>query len=330
MEQLTDKKSYKIARQIIRLYTDTDLSEEMEREVKAWLMSDAHTEEKKEGLWDIWNNLSHISTSGTNEAWQEVKKKIGVEETPTVYLNRKRFLQAAAVFVPLLFFSTLLYRNFEGNIDVAEEIAYIEKIIFRSEEEAKLIVLEDDTEVQLNKQTELVYRQYRTVDLKGEAAFNVKHKDEQKFIVNSEYLTVTVTGTHFNMQVHPDLEEHVITLYEGTLQVEVNDTVIPMIAGEQLVFNTQLNELDIHIHSLSKPDWLRDYISYNEVVLEKIFRDLEEKYAVRITGGNPNVLYDTITLKLEGKPAIEEVMSNLSQISGRFNYTIENDTVYIY
>ena len=72
-----------------------------------------------------------------------------------------------------------------------------------------LITLPDGTLVHLNTNSSLTYQQNfgqdnRKVKLSGEGYFEVKKDAKKKFIVNTEYMDVTVLGTKFNLYAYED------------------------------------------------------------------------------------------------------------------------------
>ena len=82
------------------------------------------------------------------------------------------------------------------------------------------VILPDGTKVQLNSGSKLVYASgfnsgERTVNLEGEAFFNVAKDKKHSFIIKTKSLDFKVYGTSFNVQAYPEDSEINTTLVEG-------------------------------------------------------------------------------------------------------------------
>jgi ferric-dicitrate binding protein FerR (iron transport regulator) len=88
--------------------------------------------------------------------------------------------------------------------------------------------LPDGTKVWLNSGSKLtVQPEYqlheRTVELSGEAYFDVETNPERPFIVRVGEISIKATGTVFNVKAYPEEEQITTTLVEGTVFIEGND-----------------------------------------------------------------------------------------------------------
>lgn len=93
---------------------------------------------------------------------------------------------------------------------------------YSSAQLAQTVEMSDGTEVDLNVNSSLVYRNYRDarrVRLNdGEAFFRVAHDAAHPFVVEAGRGTITVTGTAFN--VFKSGETVIVTLLEGSVEVQ--------------------------------------------------------------------------------------------------------------
>lgn len=87
------------------------------------------------------------------------------------------------------------------------------------------VVLNDGTEVDMNIDTAMVYRNYRdTRRLRltdGEAYFRVSHDADHPFVVEAGRGTITVTGTAFNVWKSGDTV--IVTLLEGSVDLRTEE-----------------------------------------------------------------------------------------------------------
>ena len=97
------------------------------------------------------------------------------------------------------------------------------------------LTLQDGTKVWLNAESSLRYPivfngDYRQVEIKGEAYFEVVHNSKKPFRVKlTDGSTIQDIGTGFNVNAYPEIQKIQTTLIEGSLKV--NNTVLK--PGEQ-------------------------------------------------------------------------------------------------
>ncbi|HEX2629484.1 MAG TPA: FecR domain-containing protein, partial [Chitinophagaceae bacterium] len=92
------------------------------------------------------------------------------------------------------------------------------------------ITLSDGTKVWLNTASSLRYfasntGKERRVEVSGEAYFEVAKDKDRPFIVKKGEASVTVLGTHFNINAYDDNDDIRITLLEGSVQVRRESSV---------------------------------------------------------------------------------------------------------
>lgn len=122
----------------------------------------------------------------------------------------------------------------------------------------------------------------RKVEVKGEVYFEVAHDASKPFKVQHGSMNVEVLGTHFNVNAYDDEPDVKVTLLEGSVRVNAENTVI-LNPGEQAVVepNSQLN---IH-HS---PDlqqvmaWKNGLFSFTGADLATVMRQLSRWYNVDV------------------------------------------------
>jgi len=92
---------------------------------------------------------------------------------------------------------------------------------YASGAQTAMVTLGDGTEVEMNIDTSMVYRNYRDARrllmTDGEAYFRVTHDTAHPFVVEAGRGTITVTGTAFN--VWKSGETVIVTLVEGSVEV---------------------------------------------------------------------------------------------------------------
>ena len=90
------------------------------------------------------------------------------------------------------------------------------------------LTLSDGTNVWLNSESSLTYPtaffgKQRKVTITGEAYFEVTKNTAMPFTVTKGEMTITVLGTHFNVNAYPDDTNMKVTLLEGSVKVTRGD-----------------------------------------------------------------------------------------------------------
>lgn len=149
------------------------------------------------------------------------------------------------------------------------------------------IKLPDGTSVQLNSGSTFSYPtrfegMERLVKLKGEGYFEVSHNPAKPFKVQSGGQTLTVLGTHFNIQAY-DKEPIETTLLEGKVLVQASDT-----KGSAILAPNQQSKLSNDKFTLKNVNardyigWTKNLFVFNDLTLGQIFKHLERWYDVEI------------------------------------------------
>lgn len=162
---------------------------------------------------------------------EEIMKKIDANTLSPRKTARHLFLigssaAAIALLLLLLTFPFIKDHSHSRTISAQKELSAIEKQ-FITEGEMKRIVLADGSVIFLNKGTTISLRQgrfnahIREIWLdEGEAFFEVKKETNRPFIVHTPNgISTQVLGTSFNISAYAQLEEQVITVNTGRVQV---------------------------------------------------------------------------------------------------------------
>ena len=196
----------------------------------------------------------------------------------------------------------------------------------------KNIMLSDGTNVQLNAGSTLSYsKDYnsgsREVFLNGEAYFNVT-KTHDPFIVSTDYAQITVLGTKFNVRSRSDGFEAGVN--EGSVEVTNNDKSIVLIEGERaLIHSTSHSNIDSSSTSNYYPGWLNNKIVCDNTPLEKICKEIERTYNIKILFEDNSLKRISISGIINLYPNnLNSVMSSISLLAQR-EFKLEGETYII-
>lgn len=152
------------------------------------------------------------------------------------------------------------------------------------------ITLSDGTIVHLNADSRLRYpvkfaEDVRMVELEGEGYFQVAKNKDVPFVVKVGEMSVTVTGTEFNISGYKEYEEIQTTLVNGEVKVssEHNEKNCVLLPGEQAVFHKgdqaiKVNQVDVS-YAIA---WREGLLRFRDRPLKEIMAVVSRWYDVEI------------------------------------------------
>jgi transmembrane sensor len=155
--------------------------------------------------------------------------------------------------------------------------------------------LPDGSTVWLNAASSLRYpilfaADERSVELTGEAYFEIAKDKNRPFLVHSKQQTVEVLGTHFNISSYPDEESTLTTLLEGSVKVvnTIHKNMLILKPGQQ-------SQVDAETTMATKVDaeesiaWKNGFFVFNEESIPSVMRKISRWYDLEVVyEGNVN------------------------------------------
>lgn len=182
-------------------------------------------------------SLRDTITVDTDEAWNNVKRKL--EGARTVSINRSEqrfsFLRIAASIALFIAVGVFAYRFMVDSS--VEQIEVVADNTMRSD------TLPDGSQVFLNKQTRIEYSFNRrqdthTAKLSGEAYFDIEHRDDRKFVVEAGETLIRDIGTSFNVSAYPESGSIEVVVDEGEVLFYTKDNPgVQLKAGDRGVYD---------------------------------------------------------------------------------------------
>lgn len=191
------------------------------------------------------------------------------------------------------------------------------------------ITLQDGTEVWLNAQSTLIYpshfsKKRRTVEIEGEAFFDVAEERKRPFIVSTQHIDMKVLGTQFNVYSYPDAGYIQTDLIEGCVKIYQRDNekrCIIMKPDEQVIIrgsNMTTNNTTNPEHML----WRKGIYAFTNERLITIIEKLQLYYDVKIVVEDPEIFNVRYTGKFRQRDGIDEILSILQTIQ---SFKIDKD-----
>ena len=204
------------------------------------------------------------------------------------------------------------------------------------------VTLPDGSRVWLNAATSLRFPTAftgtdRTVELSGEAYFEIASRKDQPFRVKVREMTVAVLGTHFNVMAYDDEESFRTTLLTGAVRVEEGETANFGNASTQRSVQLKPGEearlsLDTKAISVAEADtdqcvaWKNGLFQFEGATLENVMRQVARWYDVDVhyTG--------TIERHFSGMISRNAPLADVLHVlerAGKTSFTLEGRTVTV-
>ncbi|MBL7972816.1 MAG: DUF4974 domain-containing protein [Prolixibacteraceae bacterium] len=196
---------------------------------------------------------------------------------------------AAILFLPLLvasvWLSYLQINKFNSQSFAVQEITSPPGI--RSQ-----VILPDGSKVWLNAESTIKFqvpfqKESRTVDILGEAFFDVAKNPEQPFVVQSGQLKIRVLGTRFNCKAFAEDKNMEVVLEEGKIALSINGskgTVEEIMRpGDRAVIETESGETIIRKEEINKYiAWHTGKLVFDNTPIGEVAQLLERWYGVDV------------------------------------------------
>lgn len=189
------------------------------------------------------------------------------------------------------------------------------------------IRLPDGSEVTLNRHSRLSYPKTfgreRIVELEGEAYFEVSKNPEKPFRVKASGVTVSVLGTHFNVNAYAADSLIETTLLEGSVAVSNNANGEQMILkpNETAVYSKSTGTLAMHADADAEDEisWREGILSFEDAPMGEIARKLSHHFNVSIQIDGEALRSYRLNARFGQDETLEEILDMLAPIGG-FTY----------
>lgn len=207
------------------------------------------------------------------------------------------------------------------------------------------VLLPDGTRVWLNAASSIRFPEVftnvdiRSVELKGEAYFEVSKDKEHPFVVKTARQQIEVLGTHFNVNSYSDEQKSVTTLLEGSVKVApvgyqngVMGTVLYNLSsiikpGQQ--FSSTDNAQKVSAADIDQVlDWKNGDFNFKKETLSGIMRKVSRWYDVNVEYDRNIDLNQTFSGLVSRSKNISEVLK-IMQSAGQLKFDINGKKVMV-
>lgn len=279
-----------------------EASSEDHKKVDEWVESSPANRKTYQILNQFWSYKSG-NKNPVLFLFGSIQRRIAVfQNPPKKPFYNSTFFRVAAIIV-LILLSNFMFYLINGKMQ-SEKVSAWQEIVVPRGNRMKMI-LPDSTVVWLNNETKLRYasdfQENRTVELIGEAYFNVTHDSKHPFLVNIGNHQIKVLGTRFSVNAYP--EENIIetSLISGSVQFETfsetNQSKSYLLEpGNTLLFNKSNNAVNLEkIQSAYYAYWEDGMYSFKDESFESLACKIKRIFNIEIVFEDPKLKTKTFT-----------------------------------
>ncbi|WP_455672228.1 FecR family protein [Phocaeicola sp.] len=325
---MTDKKEEK---QKMRRYLD----DMYVREEATGLLDSLRNADNKEVLDELaceaWEeSLTYGQTSGTeHEKYKKEARRLlrTMEHGKRIHIRRIAYAVAGIAAILCLVFGSI------HSFRYMEEKSITFARTSTSFGEKKKVTLPDGSRIVLNSCSNLRYPnkfvgKARTVELDGEAYFEIARNEKKPFIVNTRDFNVRVLGTQFDIKAYPQDEIVSVDVKTGKVQVDLPEAMMRLTAQEQVLINTLSGEYNKRKEEKEVAVWIKGSLRFNRTPIRDVARELERVYNCRITFTADQEFNNLISGEHDNQ-SLESVLESIRYISG-VKHKKEGETIVLY
>ena len=188
------------------------------------------------------------------------------------------------------------------------------------------VILSDGSKVWLNSASSLRFPvgfadSQRTVELTGEAYFEVVKNKEKPFLVKVGDMQVKVLGTHFNIKAYNDESFIKTSLFEGSVKITRGEASGFLKPGEQALLNSSDNNIQISKANMDEAiAWKNGLFEFDGADITSIMKEIARWYDAEIvyTGKPPMRRFEG---KISRNAQLSDVLRILELSSVKFTVT---------
>ena len=209
------------------------------------------------------------------QVWAEIENCISERESVKVVpLYRQYWMGVAASLVLAIGAFFILNQTYNNQITITTSLAEMQTVYLP---DSSVVYLNADSEISFSKEE---WRAQRTIDLTGEAFFEVKSGNI--FTVQTSLGKVIVLGTSFNMRERNEILE--VACKSGRVKVMFNNTddFAFVAQGEAVTIKKDEVPVQTQVELTYIDNWRTGGFDFESVMLTQVFEEIERQYDVEL------------------------------------------------
>ena len=254
-----------------------------------WLQKEEQNTEVFCQLLEKWDADQQMSKEKIRQSWNKLQKILEASQIRLHFNQWLRYAAAASVLFIVSFGGWFLSRTNKTELHIAQyNVVNLDNTIQKH-------VLPDNSIVWLHKGSSITYSetfmQNRQVELEGQAYFEVQKDMNNHFIVHTDKINITVTGTEFEVDAQSK-QNILVTLVTGSVNVAWKDTKdtkdanshIKLTPGKQACIDRESGSISINdVDAGCYAEWKSGRYCYKNEILENIAKQLSYHYHINIS-----------------------------------------------
>ena len=257
------------------------------------------------------------------------KKTISKMKTRRLFLQYMKY--AAAVVLGIGVSLSTLYLTNQENLSTVGNYKLV-----TSKGEKSYLQLPDGTRVWLNSCTTLEYAENyghsnRSINLDGEAYFEVAKNKDLPFVVKANGIDVKAIGTAFNVSAYMEDSQLTTTLFNGKVAVQPTLTKQEVLLepNQVAVYDKSRNKIEVVPYDKKLfAQWRGGFLSFEMMYLQDITKLLERNYNVVFRYENQGIKKLRFSGSFRNNEDLSEILNVIKTNTG-IRYQILKDTIVI-
>lgn len=318
---------------LIRYITNQATPKEI-KDVETWYTSDYVNKKELEDLYLIIQATEKAKMMRRINIEQSLRKckhniKMRAKKQKRIYFYQTVQRIAAVLLIPVLALSIALATRNTTHTQLVE--------VRSNAGVVSVFELPDGSKIWLNAGGSLRYptafeNDVRTVELTGEAYFEVAKNSNKPFIVETKnQYSIRVLGTSFNVSAYHDDDNIETTLVEGSVELNIKQsngklTTKRLEPNEKSIYSTKNKILSIStVDTKFDTAWRNGQLIFKDAAMQDVFKTLERHYNVEFYVKNKEAIKGTITANFKNEQ-LPQVMEYI-QLAAGIKYKIKTATI---
>lgn len=268
----------------------------------------------------------YLSQSATPAlpTWQAIEQRLLQKEAAKAKsITKKRWLwrsaAAAAVAATVITLLTITPRTVTLAADNADRYITLS--------DGSIVILQKGSALRFSKK---FGQSQRSVQLTGQAYFDVARNAGKPFIVQTSKVNTTVLGTTFSVTALPNSGQVSINVTSGKVKVERGQQLLQVLAASQgLEASIEGNQFTTYQTTEEKAtSWLNAELSFNNLTWQQIANRLSSRFGVTIQFAANAIATLTVSTTLSGNATLSQMLDILCAATGT-TYHINDQQVVI-
>ncbi|MBB4034815.1 ferric-dicitrate binding protein FerR (iron transport regulator) [Dysgonomonas hofstadii] len=266
--------------------------------------------------------------------FEHVHSDLSPHPLRVLWNNYRKYAAVAAIVLVL---GSAIWLSFDQSGNMTHPaFAEIHKNWQTENSERMTINLPDGSTVQINGGSSLEMdetafnKEKREIWLSGEAFFNIARNPEKPFIVHTGSVQTTVRGTSFNVKAYTELEETVISVREGKVEVSADNQLCGILtANKQLSYDKvsgKAETADADWHEAA--GWIGGQIVLNHAGAKELALRIKQYFGMEVIIEDNALEGKQISGVFAPESSIVEMLNTISAVH-QIHYDIKEKKVII-